>query len=473
MANHPLAERTVTQDVIRDDHKDEMWQTGEKFLEGGANLSFQAAEKADLAKMNKFSADAKMQMIKTQQDWRAQNQDKPLDPEAQQKLNGMFDKILTPYGDQVSLVSRGKWQQHTVALKQAFADDNYQWGVRQSIANAENNINDSMKKNNQIAMQFGRSLDFDNAQKNLVSAQSGIEEFTHGLAADDTRKKITRNFQSDYVKNFVMGMAQTDPDKAEEFIKREDVQKQVGSPEHLEILQGIVAKAKKERTAEKVENYKTNEDDMLKNYVLDPHSVSVPSVEDSLASDKIRPSFANSLKKALLSPKTIDAKTEFSEVESIMSEIVDPKVKSDVIREHIVNAMSSGKITRNDADRLFFSKQQGRDTSVFQDTKRANEPVTLFNHPFKFIWKSINSFWSKDAEASDRVDVLNNVIDRARDQGTNDPAILAKITREEINKKVLQKNPHILNIREGGQVMMDSNGNKATVYPDGSWEEIK
>jgi hypothetical protein len=218
MANHGEAQRTVNSSVITDDHKDEMWATGAKVASIGSGMAFDAAEKADLAKMNNFSADAKMQMMQKQQEWQSSNQNDPMNPESIAKLNGEYDKILNGYSDQVSIMSRGKWQQHTVALKSAFQEDNYKWGVKQSITNAENNINDSMAKNNLIAQQLGRNLDSENAKKNLISANSGIEEFTRGLGADDTRNKITKNFQSDYIKNFVYGMAQTNPDKAEEFL---------------------------------------------------------------------------------------------------------------------------------------------------------------------------------------------------------------------------------------------------------------
>ena len=251
MANHGEAQRTVTQGVISDDHKDEMWATGAKVASFGSDYAFALAEKADQAKMNNFSADAKIQMMQAQQDWRSANQNDPMNPDAIAKLNGAYDKILNGYSDQVSLLSRGKWQQHSQALKSAFADDNYTWGVKQSITNAENQINDSMIKNNAIAQQLGRNLDETNAQKNLTEAQAGIDEFTRGLAMDDTRKKITKNFQSDYIKNFVMGMAQTNPDKADAFLNRPEIQQAVGTPEHVERMRNIV---KRERQAQMVKS---------------------------------------------------------------------------------------------------------------------------------------------------------------------------------------------------------------------------
>ena len=114
-----------------------MWATGAKLASAGSSLAFDVAEKADQAKMSNFSADSKMQMMKVQQDWRSANQSDPMNPDSIAKLNASYDKILNGYGDQVSLLSRGKWQQHSQTLKSAFAEDNYNWGVKQSITNAE------------------------------------------------------------------------------------------------------------------------------------------------------------------------------------------------------------------------------------------------------------------------------------------------------------------------------------------------
>ena len=48
-----------------------------------------------------------------------------------------------------------------------------------------------------------------------------------------------------------------------------------------------------------------------------------------------------------------------------------------------------------------------------------------------------------------------------------------KIKNDIINETVVQKKPEISNIPEEGKVMVDKNGNKARVFPDGHYEEVK
>lgn len=267
MANRPLAQPTVTNSVMPDDQKAEMWQTGAKFAAGGAELATQAAEKADLAKINNFSADAKLQMLQAQQQWKSDNQSDPMNNESISKLNDTLSKITGQYDNQISVFSRGKWQQQAIGLKKAFADETYSWGVKQSVDNAENNINQSITKNNQIAVQLGNALDYDNAKKNFQDALSGIHGFTSGLAMDDEAAKLSRNFKSDYTFSFLYGVAQTDPDKAMSMLGDKNIADDLtnGNPEYerkaRQMINGMKQVRAQQDTADMIDNrFKTTLD---------------------------------------------------------------------------------------------------------------------------------------------------------------------------------------------------------------------
>ena len=267
MANRPAAERTVTDSVMPDSHASEMFRTGAHLAEFGTDLAFQAAEKADIAKINNFSADSKLQMLQAQQQWKSENQSDPMNKESITKLNDTLGKITSQYDGQISVLSRGKWAQQSSALKKAFADETYDWGVRQSVSNAESNINQSIQKNNQIAVQLGNALDYDNAKKNFSDMMGGIHSFTSGLAMDGETQKLTKNAKSDYTFSFLYGVAQTDPDKAMNMLGDKNIVDDLtnGNPEYerkaRQMINGMKQVRQEQQTADMIDNrFKTTLD---------------------------------------------------------------------------------------------------------------------------------------------------------------------------------------------------------------------
>jgi len=67
--------------------------------------------------------------------------------------------------------------------------------------------------------------------------------------------------------------------------------------------------------------------------------------------------------------------------------------------------------------------------------------------------------------------MMRELVDRMAD-GKSKPEDIPNITHEIIRKKRMQLKPEIAGHPKEGQIMLDSLGRKALVYPDGSVKEI-
>lgn len=67
--------------------------------------------------------------------------------------------------------------------------------------------------------------------------------------------------------------------------------------------------------------------------------------------------------------------------------------------------------------------------------------------------------------------MMRELVDRMAD-GKSKPEDIPTITQEIIRKKRMQLKPEIAGHPKEGQIMLDSLGRKALVYPDGSVKEI-
>lgn len=251
MANRPLAQRTVTDIVLPDEHKADMWQAGANLAEGLLGLK----RKADIAKTNDFIADANIQAMKVTNDWRIANEADPFNKEAVQSLNESYGKIFSLYDDKVGFLSRAQWQQNVAKITKQWQAENVEWGTKRSFKNYEIQVNSTIKKENGIAYELGRTGDWNKANTTFSDAAERLRQSSSGVIGDVDQEKLIKDFRADYMKSFVMGKAYEDPDGAIKMLEDEKAAEIIGDPENVKLLKNLAQKQKtlNERNARSVE----------------------------------------------------------------------------------------------------------------------------------------------------------------------------------------------------------------------------
>jgi len=124
------------------------------------------------------------------------------------------------------------------------------------------------------------------------------------------------------------------------------------------------------------------------------------------------------------------------------------------VTDVITNVLDNPKISRDRFAGLIWACK-----------KRAEE----IDNPNKGNWWTNTFRW---LTATDKMEVLVNTITRAEKENAADDRS-AQILKEEIQKDRKNNVVDITTFGEKGQIMMDAEGNRAIVYPDGRIEEIE
>lgn len=253
MAQRQLAERQITNIVATDDRRAEMFATGAKIADAGLQLK----QKQDQANMNNFAAQSNLEIMKITNDWRIENESNPTDPKALDTLHQKYDSVLGQYDDKVGFLSRGDWGAVKNKIKTGYQEQNLTWGLKQSVKNAETSINTAIKTNLQMASEFGRTGDITQARSHFSDASAGLNVFADGVLGDETKTELTKDFKADYIKSFLVGQAEVNPDGALAMLENKEVRADIGDEKDILSIKAFASKQKKimtqrDATAERV-----------------------------------------------------------------------------------------------------------------------------------------------------------------------------------------------------------------------------
>jgi len=368
MAHRQLAKREVT-DVTMPESSDAksfaaLAETAEGFVE--------LEKKKDLANMNDFMADANLQMLDVTNKWRIANEGDPANQEALGKLHTEYERILSQYNDKIGLLSRGDWTKVSNRLKSQYQLDNLQWGQKQAVVNMENRTNDSIDKNLQMFRVLGQTFDISKLKSSYQTSREALENFAVGTIGEDKTDELLKNYHRDSMKMFMYGAAESDPNKAELLLNQQDIQNDIDSPEDMATLRSIVDKNKKLREEGLLRSQNEAEDNLLTNYLLDSSKVDILTVDKALEAKQIRPEFAKQMRNAILSSKTVRAKTDPEEYVKLVTQAKDlhkrrffNKASFDELarfRANIISAYSEGKIEKSQMVDLLTDTKYGVDS---------------------------------------------------------------------------------------------------------------
>ena len=272
-------------------------------------------EKKDVARMNDYMADSQIQMLEITNKWRVENEENPNDPKAIQKLDQQYDKVLTQYNNKISGLSRDQWYEVSDKLKNQAKLQNAQWGLKQELVNAENNVNDSIKKNLELGRNMGFSGDIKSALQTYKNSVEGIRSFSDGVFSQQKISKILEDYESDFMESFIGGMIETDPEGALNLLKRDDVKDSLNSKEREETLKDLSDKRKTEIDFD-IEKKKIQTENETNDFLSNPEITSAEKFGrlSKLENDEeVSPEYAKLGKLYLKSKATIKPKTNTPE----------------------------------------------------------------------------------------------------------------------------------------------------------------
>lgn len=243
MANRDIsAFRTVINQVASN-------PSGSPLLQAGMQFTENILREGEEAKINEGLSEVQLKLNEMQNQYQIDNQSNPLG--GMEDYKAKRDDLFSEYGDQISPLYGRQWKDTTRNIATRNDAVLQGWALGQTKKNTVNSINKSMKNNFMQAgfdgQKFGQSDETEiESFINFAAAKEQLMDFGDKNLGAETTASMLETYDEDYMKSFLSGVADTNPHKALDLIKTEDVKDSFGDFQQYERMKkGIELKAKR------------------------------------------------------------------------------------------------------------------------------------------------------------------------------------------------------------------------------------
>lgn len=329
----------------------------------GQNLIAKSQE----AKINENISKAQLGIAELNQKYQDNNQGDPFKNLEELKQNR--SDLLSSYGEDISPYFKGAWNN---SVKKLTAHDDLKtelWAYQQTKKNTADSINQSMANNfaqaNQDGQDFGtgkiNSLD---GILNYEQSKKQLEVYGSKNLGETHTGKLLDGYEQDYMKSFIAGVAQNNPQKAAMLLDKPEFKDQFTSQERDEFA-NLIEKTRKGNELIKSLQV-TQNSQQVTDIVNDPNQT---YFQKRLAIDKmdmsgsISPKMASQARRVLTSAKDVDSITNSDEMGGIITKIYDLNSQQGLnnsdylkgvqdIHAMIVEKQADGKLTAQDVTKI-------------------------------------------------------------------------------------------------------------------------
>lgn len=196
------------------------------FLEMGAEAGQELIMQGQEAAMTKALSDASLELNKLGFDYRIKYEGDPTGglEEWREARNAVFEK----YGESISPFLRGAWKEQVMKISTASDAKQEAWAYEQSYKNKVTYTNDTMANYLSQASIDGETFGGNDttaveAFTNYGLARQQLEEYGNKNLGSETTKEMLKSFQSDYIKTFVSGAVEANPERGLKLLEDKDV----------------------------------------------------------------------------------------------------------------------------------------------------------------------------------------------------------------------------------------------------------
>lgn len=365
----------------------------DQLLGAAADLGEKVLDQAAQSQIQANSSKAQIAVANLQNQYQIDNQGDPTANLAQ------YQKQRQTLLDQFK-PSNAFYNQDWNEKSQNLADNNDDamnvWAIRQSKENVVQNVNQSLKDNfllaNQNGMQYGNGQGDIDSFLNFTEAKKNISEFATEHLGATTTASMLMDYNKDYAKSFISGVAQSNPQKAAQLMSDPRVTSQFTTEQQDEMVQLIKTTDKRQQLQKSFAEGSNQADvmdiinDPTMNYFQKRQKIDEMDVQGGLSSKA-----AASARRLLTSDKNVDSVTDEATMSDIITQTSDLNATPGIsngdyltgiknIQTKIMDAQSAGKLNVIDAKKLSnqirsltAAKVAGASGSVGNDFYDANQ----------------------------------------------------------------------------------------------------
>lgn len=332
-----------------------------------AEAGKQIIEQDQQAKIVNGLSQAKLSLTQSSQQYRADNIDDPL--KGLQDLQEQHNQILQQYGENISPFFKRDWEGKAAELNTAQADSNELWAYKQLRENTAKNLNVSMQTNFQQANIDGQNFatgggNIADALTSFSQSKQSLVDFGDKHIGSDKTGEILKSYDKDYMKAFVSGVAESNPQKAAALLNDPSVKGHFTTEERGELADQI---QKTQKQMDLVKSLQTTQNGSavmdIVNDKTDTYMNKRLKIDKMDLAGSITNEMASKARMVLNAQKDVDAVTDSGEMGGIVTQMYDLNAQSNMsngeylkgvqgIQNIILQKQAEGKLNQQDVIKM-------------------------------------------------------------------------------------------------------------------------
>lgn len=292
----------------------------------------------------------------------------PDDPQAMADLQAKRSDIVAQIGKNVPAIAQREYMTGTIELQKSSDRLNEIWGMHQQMRNAGYDLQTAEKTQIDMANQAGRQFGADgadmgnlNSVMNFEQAQSAIKQFVTPVIGAPKTDDYLKNFSSNWVKSFVAGLAENNPQAAAKMLEQDNI-KEHFTTQDIGDMADVIKKTTRQQQI--IKNMQTTKNDGgLADLINDPNTSYFDKraqIDRMDADGSISPKAAAAARRVIKSSEDADSQTDTPTMSDIVNKTYDLNANAATsaddylngvknIHQEILEAQADGSLTSHDA----------------------------------------------------------------------------------------------------------------------------
>lgn len=361
---------------------------GNALVNMAANIGEIAAEQSANAKALAATAQTQTAFRQLDEKFRMENADNPDNPEALKSLQDARKEIVDQIGGGVPSMVMREYTNKTVELGQQSDASNTLWATKQHMRNAMSGLQTGTNSYYQQANQAGRDyasnheVDLSTAL-NYFDANATLHKFADPVLGSEKTGAYLKNFNTNYVKSFVAGVAEGDPQRAAALLEDPNIKQHFTTQDIGDMAQLIQRTQKQQQLIQTLQTVKTTGD--ITGLVNDPNSTYFEKRAEIDRLDmqgSITPKAAAAARRVIKSAEDLDSQTDTPVMADIVKQVYDLNENTSLKQSEYLNGIKS-------LQDLVLEKQGANQLSSHDAVKLTKEIQTLTQKRVSDATKSV------------------------------------------------------------------------------------
>jgi hypothetical protein len=346
--------------------------------DAAGQVAEQAATMSAAGKALSATAATQSQFRQLDSQYRLQNADDPTNPVALQNLQQARQKIVDAQSANVPAIAMRDFTNKTVELGTQSDDLNAAWATKQQIRNGVSNLQTGrvtyLNEANVAGQAFAQDPDADlQSALNYQQAMSSMHQFADPVLGSDKTGAFLKDFNADYAKSFVAGVAQSDPVRAAQLLQDPAIAQHFTTQDIGDMTQVIQKTVKQQALAQSLSTVKNMQDtsDIVNGdgtYYQKRAQLDQGEMDGTIA-----PKDAAIARRVLTSRTDLDAQTDTPKMATVINSVYDLNASASMnpddylvgvknIQDQVMQMQANNELTAQDAQKL--NKEIGGLTSA-------------------------------------------------------------------------------------------------------------